>query len=192
MRTVNLQYRNWGDYNNPSNNERKAELPIAFWFLEEHDYNVIEVGEVTNAYTSPPKHIVYDLITEFPGTIMKNASEIDYLDQNVLSVSTLEHIGFGDYGHEKVESLAFQVLKDITSKAKTWCITFPVGYNKELEKDIINSDLIFCLIERLSDSTWKQTEHKNFDAYNYNNPYYAGNAICVLTNEPVRFVFKND
>jgi len=78
--------------------------------------------------------------------------DADITGKNVLSISTFEHIGTGDYGlsEESDQSiLAFQKLFD---ESKNFLITIPVGYNarvddlvfsrKEIPKDVVVGHLV--------------------------------------------------
>lgn len=185
--TIKLQYQEWGSYNSPDSNERKAELPIMFWFIENYSDNLIEIGEVSDFYR-PSKHIVYDLVKERESTIVKDAFDVDYRNKNVVSVSTFEHIGFGDYGHQKEQGKAFKLLLKIIDQATNYLITFPVGYNRDLEKEIVENYIHYSIISRTSLNTWKTVEN-DFNKYQYNSPQYAGNAIAVITNLNVTFKF---
>ena len=108
---VKLYYGQWSNYNDPENNERKAELPIGFWFIDRFEGDVIEIGEVTDFYAEAC-HPVYDLCTERPTTIKKDAFDVDYREKNVLSISTVEHVGFGDYGQPKVPHQAIEASEE--------------------------------------------------------------------------------
>jgi len=182
--TVTLKYdlERWGSYNQPGNNERKVELPIGTWFLDKFNHDVVEIGEVTNSHI-PVTHTVYDLRNEMPGTIVQDARELDYKKKNVLSISTVEHVGEGD----------LELIQRIQKESKNHLITFPVGFNRELEAKLVESGIEYSVIVRSTDAlnTWKQTDNKDLSLYNYNNPFYAGNAIVVITNLNVEFVFED-
>lgn len=172
----------WGTYNSPQDNERKAELPIGAWFLEKFNHDVIEVGEVMNSHI-PCTHTIYDLRTEMPGTIAKDARELDYKDKNVLSISTIEHVGEGD----------LDLVRKIQKQSKNYLITFPVGFNTDFDERVAASDIDYFVIERSTDgiNTWTQIDSRDISSYKYNVPYYAGNAIVVITNLKVKFELKD-
>jgi len=186
---TNLHYGEFDGYNNPKNNERRAELPIAFWFISMYYNNLIEVGEVTPFYAEVT-YDVYDPSGEKPNTKKIDGFDIDYTNKNVLSISTVEHIGRGDYGFPVVPHQALEYIKLVKSQCNKFLITFPIGYNRELEEDLILDNQDFFIVERDSINNWKTVDHKDFSRYEYNSPYYAGNAIAVLTNTTFAFNFS--
>lgn len=185
---VELKYQDWGSYNNPTGNERKAELPLGFWFLEKFGHDVVELGEVTSYYREP-KHKVYDLAPGKKSSIKMDALTVPYKDANVLSISTVEHIGKGDYGNPVVPHMAIDVVKLIVAEAGNYLITFPVGYFREIEEDIVKEGIGYFLILRDKDNKWTQIPDTNMPDYRYGNPYSAGNCLCVITNLDVEFTF---
>lgn len=182
---ITLEYGNWAT----TDSERKAEMSMAKWFIEHFDHDIIEIGEVCPFQINDVKHTVYDYGPQQGATIKMDASDIDYSGKNVLSISTIEHVGNGDYGYSKEDSKAINLLKKMITESKNYLITFPVGYNKDFEKEIVESGIEYILLERSEHNAWKQVEHKDFSHYEYNSPYYAGNALCVFTNLIKRFEF---
>jgi hypothetical protein len=72
--------------------------------------------------------------------------------------------------------------------SKNYLITFALGYNPELEKLVKNER--YVIIERVAPTRWRQIETKGFGNYKYHSPWYAGNAVCILTNlEDLQFEF---
>lgn len=186
MISLHLQYKDWGSYNNPKTNERNIELPLGFWFLEEHPLNTIEIGEVTAMYHEA-KHPVYDL-SSADASRRKDVFDINMTGCNVLSISTVEHVGFGDYGNKPEPHLAIEAIKKIRKEASRYLITFPVGYNIELDDDLMTSGIPYFLMERDADNKWYYVRHKDLTKFKYNSPYYAGNAICVITNTGIDLI----
>lgn len=184
--TINLKYGDWGGYNNPRSNERKVELPIAFWFIEEYNDNLIELGEVSCFYKDA-EHPIYDLRADNSTTIVMDISDIDYKGKNVVSVSTLEHVGNGDYGYPKYPEKVLKLLQKIISQSKNYLLTFPVGFNRQLEKTITDQNMRYILLVRDEKNNWTQVNDKSFDEYEYNKPYGAGNAVAILTNLNIGF-----
>lgn len=178
--TITLQYDTprWGTYNNPEDNERKAELPLGAWFLEKFNHEVVEVGEVMNSHI-PCTHTIYDPRAEMPGTISQDGRTADYKGKNVLSISTIEHVGDGD----------IELIKRIQKEAKNYLITFPVGFEVAFDQRVMDSDIEYFIIERSADGSnkWTQTTNKDFSLYKYSDPCNAGNAIVIITNLKVDF-----
>ena len=134
------------------------------------------------------KHTVYDYGPQQGSTIRMDASDIDYTGKNVLSISTIEHVGNGDYGFPKEPHKAIEILKKMVNDSKNHLISFPVGANRELEEDIIKEGINYFIIERSPVNTWHQVISKDFKQYRYNYPQYAGNAIAVVTNLDVSVI----
>lgn len=185
---IRLKYGSWNGYNNPSGNERRVELPVAFWFMNEYKENLIEIGEVTPFYDDP-KHKVYDLVNQHEKTILKDGIDVDYKDANVVSISTIEHVGFGDYGHAKVKDKAWNLYKKISKESKNYLISFPVGYNRELEQTLTDWNVKYIIMKRDANNNWTMAKGQLFTDFEYNDPYYAGNAVAFLTNLDIEFIF---
>lgn len=189
-RKITLKYQDFGKYNNPSINERKAELPIAFWFLKNFDKKeIIEIGEITPMYEEV-SHLVFDLKPIKSSTIKNDAININYKNKNVLSISTVEHIGFGDYGLPKDNNLSINVIKKIIKESKTHLITFPVGYNRNLENQIFNSKINYYFIKRDKLNNWFYIQEKDFCLFDYGKPFEFGNVVCIITNLNIIFEFE--
>ena len=186
--TVKLTYGPLGGYNDPGSNERKVELPVAFWFIKEYKDNLIEIGEVSSFYEEP-KHTVYDLVKEIGTTIIKDAIDVDYTDANVISISTIEHVGTGDYGHKPEDNKAWKLYEKIKNESKNYLISFPVGYNKEFEKVLTDNNVEYILMKRDQNNNWTSAKDQSLSDFEYNNPYYAGNAVAFLTNLDIEFIF---
>jgi hypothetical protein len=175
-------------YNCPDTNERRVELPLAFWFINNYNDNLIELGEVTDFYIDA-KHPVYDLCKEREHTTQMDISDVDYTGKNVVSISTIEHVGNGDYGHQKDENKVLPLLNKIFDNAKNYLITIPVGFNRDLEKVIVENNIEYILMVRDQNNNWKQVKDKELKDYKYGDPYSAGNAVAILTNLNVEFTF---
>lgn len=186
---ITLKYDFWGPYNNPRINERNIELPIAFWFIENYNNDLVEIGEVTPFYRDP-QHPVYDLSSQLEER-RKDLFDIDLKGKNVLSISTVEHVGFGDYGNAPEPHMALEAIKYIKKHTKKYLITYPVGYNTELDDDLMHTKHKYFLMQRDEHNKWTMCDHKHMDLFKYNSPYYAGNAICVLSNVTDGFIIED-
>lgn len=168
-------------YNTPGQNERTIELPLAEYFLNKFsDTNIIEIGAVTPYYFDT-SHKIIDLFDPYKFVERIDARNYHYFNSNVLSISTIEHIGNGEF-HNKVDDSAFILINRITKEANNYLITIPLGYNEKLESAIEKSNLNYIILERKSTANeWKLNEVKSFK-FKYNFPYNNANAICVITN----------
>jgi hypothetical protein len=163
-------------YNDAANNERMIEVPLALWFCHNHN-NMIEVGAVTPYYFKT-FHPIYDPLDEY-ATDKISAASINYDGKTLLSISTVEHIGRGDYGLPKSDGLSLCILK-FMMQAKTYLITFPRGYTEDVD----------MFAEAMPDNVlkFKRTENRKWEKVNsiidvnYGFPFSCGNGLYVITN----------
>ena len=108
-------------FNHPHNqtivNERCVEIPVALRFLDlfkSDDF--VEVGAVLPHYIKS-NHTVIDPIDN-TSTNKDYAENVDFSNKSVLSISTIEHIGRGDYNIKRKNDLAQEVLKKIYNVSK--------------------------------------------------------------------------
>ncbi len=189
MAKIKLNYFGYHPYNNPTHAERNVELPLAFWFLDQFKNdlsNVIEVGEVPPFY-APPAHAVYDVACEKPATIKMDAVRVEYPGKHLLSISTVAHIGTTDSGQTPNPALLPAVIGKMLA-AKNHLITFPLGYNLQLENLIKNEH--YVVLERIAPTKWRQKSDRNLAGYQYHSPWYAGNGLCILTNLDLELEFS--
>lgn len=186
---ITLNYDFWGPYNNPRTNERNIELPIAFWFIENYDDNLVEIGEVTPFYREA-KHPIYDLSSDIADR-RRDVFDLNLTDKNVLSISTVEHVGFGDYGNTPEPHKAIKAIEHIISQARNFMITYPVGYNTELDKDLMESGIHYFVMYRDENNKWFMSVHNDLTKFMYNDPFYAGNAIVVITDATDGILIKD-
>ena len=142
--------------------ERSVELPVADEWLSKHK-DVYEVGAVT-PYFWPGriKNIVDPYDKHAAVNIKSSLFDICFKNLNVLSISTIEHVGNGEYGLPKEPKLAQKALEKILSEARNVLITIPVGYNTELDNYIFNrkkDNVHISYLARgkgIKDNDWKQ------------------------------------
>lgn len=173
-------------YNNTRINERAVEVPISLNFLNQFSPNVVEVGCVTPYYIDA-QHEIIDLVDDHPKSKKQDAVEFDYKNKNVLSISTIEHIGRGDYGiQEKEKNSAIELCKKIIDESLNYFITWPLGYNLILDEwAFTNVNGLF--ISRRDDNKYLWME-KTFNDLTIDNKVYGSfhcaNSIIILTNLP--------
>jgi len=101
--------REYAYFDHPHNqtriNERTVEIPVSLFFLERSANNLVEVGCVT-PYYKECNHEVIDLTDDHPKSKKIDATEHDFKNKNVLSISTVEHVGLSDYGIKSKEQNA--------------------------------------------------------------------------------------
>jgi hypothetical protein len=172
-------------YNNTKFNERCVEIPLGFYFLNTFDVNsIIEIGAVMPYYSNNIVHKVYDIIDPYDKCIRDDLTKINFSfnDINVLSISTIEHIGKGDYGLDVDNESGITFLKKIIQESKNYLITFPWGYNKNFDEQILQNNINFILIKRVSEFDWKVVTNDNVNNIQYNTPYSCGNSVVLITN----------
>jgi hypothetical protein len=164
-------------YNNPNITERMIEIPLARWFIKQHNNYIIEVGAVTPYYDTI-NHEVIDPYDNWPGCMRIGAKDYPYENKNVLSISTIEHIGHGEYSQPKNPKDAQEVLERIR-KASSYLVTWPVGYHTELDAYVADAkDLL--LLKRINFQEWEIV--KTLEGVRYMYPWVCGNGLCIITN----------
>ena len=190
-------------YNQTLKNERCIEVPLSRMWIGclNNTSNLIEVGAVLPYYQSTD-HKVVDLYDEY-ATLNADVMDVDYTGMNVLSISTIEHIGTNDYteGWSGVtertvvdENAAILALKKILDESESCFITIPIGYNSHLDRWLKdNLHLLNCFhykkIQHYDKSVWPPTlspvwefmieDEEAFDAL-YFSPYPSANVVLVI------------
>lgn len=120
-----------------SHTERSVELAVAERWLNHVD-NAMEIGAVTPYYW--PRW-VSEVVDPTDGhkqvTRREGIESIDLSGRSVLSISTFEHIGSGDYGLQKREEEAGLALDKLFEQSPRFLITFASGYNSWLDEHTI-------------------------------------------------------
>jgi len=163
-------------HNKTGRNERCVELPLAFRFLDMFKgKKLYEIGAVTPYYRKP-EHIVIDP-TDKMASRRQFSQDIDYKGLNVLSISTIEHMGRGDYNLDVNEQLCIVELKRMYQDSLNCLITFPVGYNKILDKYVKdNRDKYNHFFYLKTGKIWNKT----MDISCFDMEYSPNCVICIL------------
>ncbi len=138
--------------------ERSVELALAEEYIINCNETITEIGAVT------PYYFYYDKINEIidPTDTHKRVTQKSLFDcnlygKNVLSISTIEHIGTSDYGmHERQNVI--DAIEKIVSESASCLITAPLGYNNLLDKWVKenqNNKMVKLLLRRLNNH-WKE------------------------------------
>lgn len=170
--------------------ERIVELSFLEKILEKYgkNTNLIEIGCVSPYYFET-YHNVYDLKDPHPVNKKENAKNINLKNKSVISVSTIEHFNTHGYYIPETDFLDPAIwLKEATSLAKKYFITFPIGFNKNLDSDILlnSSNINTTFLTRQNKSNiWVQknlNELTNIDkTYDFTYTYCA-NTIAIIQN----------
>lgn len=187
-----LPYYGNHPHNDPGSNERAIELPIAGHFMRHCgiDDNFVEIGEVTPFYAAP-EHKVIDLNPARQETIKANIFDVDLTGKNVLSISTVEHVGTSDYAVigdvQKIdENGGWSAVKKIVDQANKYLITFPIGWNLNLDQLVklnLEKDDFRVMVRIHKNNIWAEDGARRI-TYRYGYPFQHANAVCVVTNIP--------
>ncbi len=132
-------------YNHTALNMRCVEVPIARWFLDQQPKgaHILEVGNVLRHY-GPVSWPVVDLYEA--GAI--HADVMRWQPEEpvglLVSISTIEHIGFGQYARTTAPtrpSLVLAHFRSLLGPGGQAVITAPTGYNPVLDRELRSGDL---------------------------------------------------
>lgn len=175
------------DTNTTSSNERKIEIPLGLDFLSRFpNSSIIEVGAVMPYYMTAG-HRVIDLFDTYPRAEHVDAATLKYNGANVLSISTIEHMGTDNSWYGKLYkatnySAGPEFLAKIVAESKNYLITFPIGWDRKLDEYVRTSGLRHVVFKRDANNIWALCHEKNWGGMLYNHPYHAGNYLCIVTN----------
>lgn len=173
-------------YNHPHTNERMVEIPLAKWFIERHKHDVIEVGAVMPYYDTI-KHEVVDPTDPWPWCTRKSVSDFSYESKKVLSISTVEHVGFNkflpcseckSYDKEKSSMQAVDAV-ELLRRAMSYLITWPAGYHTGLDEYVTKAEDV-VMLKRIGFQDWIVVP--SLLGVKFMDPWYCGNGLFVLTN----------
>lgn len=162
--------------------ERSVELSIAIEYLKSCQNNVVEIGAVTPYYFCDRK--ITDIIdpTDPHNRVNLKTSmfHCDLRGKDVLSISTVEHIGTQKYGMNEKET-AVDAIEKIRSEARHYFITAPLGYNQLLDEwvkeNIMNPEI--RLMRRGINNHWTEIENC-VEEIEY-TPLWA-NGLIIISN----------
>lgn len=179
----------------PDPNERALELAVAHEFLSLFPpRQVVEVGATTSTtyfydvndrrkatplFVQVP-HTVIDIGDQNPWIVKTDAEDYDYVERFVLSISTLEHIGNGDYG-EVDRDKAVRCLTKIINQSRAYLISFPPRYNPTLDFYVQRSDIPRFFFRKTGDREWS---HREGEMWHYWTDPTNGDVrlVCFLSN----------
>ena len=120
--------------------ERSVEMALADRWLSHVSGPVIEIGAVTPYYWPSRVTRVVDPADEHKlVTDRKSLFDIDTTGLNVLCLSTLEHVGSGEYGQPLDPTGPVKALTHLTAKCRDYLITAPFGYHPAVDASIFSN-----------------------------------------------------
>ena len=174
-------------YNGTINNERALEIQFGIRYLSEFN-DVIEIGAVM-PYYGYDSHLIYDPYDSHPKNMKEFAENLDIKNKNILSISTIEHMGETN-GHgycftaQKPDAPA-EFLEKLLEQAKSFLITLPIGQNPPLDNYLKNNlnKYTWLGFEKLSQSPplWQSNNTLKIYEKTYGYPFPASNALIILT-----------
>jgi hypothetical protein len=171
-------------YNRTNETERKVEIPLVKSYIEQAN-DFIEIGCVSPYYFEV-SHNVYDLTDNHHKCINIDAEKLDLDNKNILSISTIEHFGVVDsFSNEKKQNKAIDFLKRILSLNSKYLISWPLGYNLELDQYTFSNIKNALYISRDNNNllTWKQkTLNQLNDTDKRYGTFDCANTVCILEN----------
>jgi hypothetical protein len=190
-RTFRFRDRDWDcfyhDYNVTWCNERCVEVPVGLEYLERFAGKaVLEVGNVLSHYESGG-HTVLDKYERAPGIV--NEDIVGYQPANpfdlVLSISTLEHIGFDDdapggSGEKILEAIG--ACRALLATGGLFAFTVPLGYNSDLDRLIADNALGAdreWFLKRSGPRDWAEAPRAEAQGAAYRRPYPYANALLI-------------
>lgn len=170
--------------------ERSLEVPIgAAWARQIGFERLVEVGAVLPYHAQLPdvgpiRHRVVDPYDPWDQCDRSDAEAVDYTGWDVLSISTVEHIGLREYGNPVLDpDKGWRVVEKITREAGRYLITFPLGYNLQLDARVAASPLRRrFFVQTTPFNTWAPAPTEDW-SHAYGRPYPWANAVCILHRE---------
>lgn len=190
FRGMHLPYT-FSRYNNSYRNERAVEISIAKWFLSAGTGRMLEVGNVMSHY-GVQGHTVLDKYEIIPGVL--NDDVVDFAPDRpfdtVISISTLEHVGWDEKPREPDKVLrAFDSVRDCVAPQGRMLVTVPIGHNKTLDGALKTGEVKLpqesWLIRTSRSNEWIETDRDEALSREYGWPYRNANAIYagMITRE---------
>jgi hypothetical protein len=191
-RSFNYFYHRYNCGWPPYATERCAELGVAdVWLDEIGNQDVVEIGAVTPYYwPGRLKEIVDPFDPHKLVSLRASVFDVDLTGRSVLSVSTLEHVGTGEYGGTPSPGLAVDAVQKIFNESTCFLLTVPVAYNPALDKlffegaTSLPDDVEVRFLIRVADGCWEETPagtqaRRGYDAPGVNNGRSAAALIVV-------------
>src|SRR4029450_12030196 len=174
---VHLHNQSW-------RNERIVELPIVLAEMAARPgARTLELGNVVAHYTRRT-HDVVDKAEPSPGVV--NEDIVDFRPAQpydlVVSVSTLEHVGFDEDVRDPQKVLrAVEAIRRLLAPGGLAVVTLPLGYNPELDAHLDAGRLRFDrtgYLKRVSAANaWVETEWAGVRGSAYGRPFTGANGL---------------
>ena len=172
-------------YNLTWRNERAVEIPVALSYLESHRGDrILEVGNVLSHYVATG-HDILDKYEKAPGVTNEDVTAFDPGEDFdlIISVSTLEHVGWDETPREPDKAIAaIDNLVRLLAPGGELVFTAPLGLNPDfdrlLEKGALPLDDLWAL-ERVSENNWRQAPFEAVKGAGYPKRSFRADAIVI-------------
>lgn len=172
-----------------SHTERSVELAVADrWLGLVPLESVTEIGAVTPYYWPRRVDDVVDPTDDHPLVARREGIEtVKLVDRSVLSISTFEHIGRGDYGLQPDPPAAGRALDKLVQDAPRFLVTFAAGYNPWLDEHILRREdvRVRLLVRDESGVGWQEKPPRPEHLRPYSSA--GGNAVFFLHHGTMLF-----
>jgi hypothetical protein len=172
-------------YNLAWRNERTVEIPIVSALLRESGGDVLEVGNVLSHYLDV-RHDVVDRYEVAPSVVNVDVTSFEPGKQYqlILSVSTLEHIGWDESPRDPRKVItAVAHLRSLLAPGGRLVATVPVGLNGELDGMISRGEIPFTGLKALRrvsrHNEWVEVDVASVWGTDYRSKGYRADAIVV-------------
>jgi hypothetical protein len=174
-------------YNRTWLNERAVEVPLALRVLaERRGGEILEVGNVLGHYGADG-HTVVDRYERAAGVINVDVADFDPGERRfdlVLSISTLEHVGFDEQPPDPGKPLrAIEKLAAMLAPGGLLWTTLPVGYNPSLDRQVREGALPFDRLTALGRTghgmSWRESPPEAVLGAPYDHLLCSASAVLI-------------
>ncbi|MDA1044747.1 MAG: hypothetical protein O3C57_05930 [Verrucomicrobia bacterium] len=169
------------------NTERIVEIGLATATIEKRcDGSWLEIGNVLSNYLRS-RHDIVDKYEHAPG--VQNEDIVAFNPGKrydlVVSLSTLEHVGFDEpeIEPEKILHAIKHIKENLLAPGGIFLATVPIGHNPHLDK-YLNEERwgfseTFYMKRTAAWGTWRQVDREEAMRSTYGQPYACANAIAI-------------
>lgn len=174
------------NYHETYKNERIVEIPILWKILKEHKgKEILEVGNVLSHYFLV-NHEILDKYEKGRGVINQDVVEFNPSKKYdlVISISTLEHVGWDEIPKDGTKILrAVENLKCMLMPKGKIVMTFPLGYNSELDELLDKKMIKFAKVHYLkrisADNEWIESDWRGVVSSKFDSPFSNANGLVI-------------
>ena len=147
----------------PYTSERTVELALADdWLDRQREARIVEIGAVTPYYWPGRVGEIVDPFDPHPRvTDRRSLFDVDLRGTHVLSISTFEHIGTGDYASQESPERVSEAFSKLLAEAAAFLVTVPTGYNSRVDELLFDAsrwpaDVTVSFLVRTADGSWEE------------------------------------